>query len=541
MTVHKISTWLATGLLLLMTPNGARGQVNEWVNSPAHDLQLFAPVDFDFDNRPIGKDCGYFFHYDKLSWAFTGERVTLGQRGLIYPSEQVWEYNPGGNPPIETADPLAPQIIGGTGDQADQAGGPAGVTAPGGVPPRYDIINGVQSAPPNAKFAWGERYELGHFNGSTGWSVGILDGPEAVSTANYGFATATQPVSGDELGGTNYGGGFGSVHVNFAVPAGSGFFLGWRDYYFEQGANPTIPDTVTSGPQARNSNPADSFIPVEVLLPNPNFPFTPIPSTQFIENPNADPASTTKLADGIVDDVDGDGIAGFNPITGDVDFGDLYFFNIRFDTLSVRNVSETQGIEIMQTHRLTNTHKMAKRQGNNLDVAYGVRFLRLRDSFGFSGDSSFLGHAFADTSAENQIVGPQVRAKWSSQRGRWNLGVDGRFLFGYNVQDLEQVGGIGEQLVPGGLNSSLIMQRTYFATGRQENDFSPVAELRADLSYQVTGSIAARLGYTATFVDNITRASQMVNWTLPDMGLLPGHGNQDIFINGANFGFDVIY
>ena len=519
MTTHKISTWLVAGLLLSMTSTVARGQqVNAWVNTPAHDLQFFSPVDFDFDNRPIGKDCGYFFQYDKLSWAFTGERVTLGQRGLTYPSEQIWRVNPGDQPVTPGAPP---------------------------VPAPYTITNGVQSAPPDAEFAWGERYELGYFNGNSGWSVGILDGPEAVSSATYGFGTGVQSVSGDTLGdgalgggGANYGGGFGSVHVNFAVPAGSGFFLGWRDYYIAQ--DDGVPNTVTSGPQVRNSNAEDDFIPVPVITPPTLLNPAGGSTIGFIPNPNADPASTTKLADGIVDDIDGDGIAGFDE-TGNVDFGDLFYFNLRFDTLTVRNISETQGIELMKTHRLTNGHKMTKHQGNNLNVAYGVRFLRLRDRFFFGGEGSFIGHTFADTRAENQIVGPQVRAKWSAQRGRWNLGLDGRFLFGYNVQDLSQEGGIGEELVPGGLNSSIILQRTYFATGRQANNFSPVGELRADLSYQLTGSIAARLGYTATIVDNITRAAQMVNWSLPDMGLQPGSGDQEIFINGANFGFDVVY
>ena len=138
-------------------------------------------------------------------------------------------------------------------------------------------------------------------------------------------------------------------------------------------------------------------------------------------------------------------------------------------------------------------------------------------------------------------MGPQIRAKWSRQRGRWNLGIDSRFLFGYNVQDLDQVGAIGELLIPGALNSLASGQPTAFSYGRQENDFSPVVELRADLSYQMTSSIAARLGYTGTFVDNITRASQMVRWALPDLGLLEGSGKQDIFINGVNFGFDVVY
>jgi len=514
---QKLALRLAACLLVSLLATAARAQQGTLGAGGGSDMRFFQPVDFDFDNQPIRKEGGFFFRYDKLSWAFTGERVVLGQRGLVYPSEQVWRLNPGDQPVTPGAPPL---------------------------PGPYDIINGVQSAPPDADFAWGERYELGRFDGSTGWSVGILDGPEAVSVATYGFGTGRLPVSGDDLGGeggeaagANYGGGFGSVHVNFAVPAGSGFFLGWQDYKVEEEG---VPNTVSSGPMVRISNPEDAFIEVDTVFIDP-FTGLVVATSEFIPNPNVNPATGTKLADGIVDDVDGDGTAGFNPETGDVDFGDLYFFNIRFDTLTVRNISETQGIEIMHTYRLTNGHKMAKHQGNNLDIAYGVRFLRLRDSFSFDGQGSLLGRTFADTRAENQIVGPQIRAKWNSQRGRWNLGLDGRFLFGYNVQDLYQEGGIGEELVPGGLNSSLILQPTYFATGRQENDFSPVAELRADLSYQLTGSIAARLGYTATIVDNITRASQMVNWSLPEMGLLPGSGNQEIFINGVNFGFDVVY
>ena len=195
----------------------------------------------------------------------------------------------------------------------------------------------------------------------------------------------------------------------------------------------------------------------------------------------------------------------------------------------------------MRTFELDNRHKMVKNQGNHASIAVGARFLRLRDSFFFLGEGGILGRTFAETNAENQIVGPQIRGRWSTQRGRWNLGLDGRCLFGYNVQDLDQHGAIGELLTPGGLNSLVSAQPTAFAYGRQENNFSPVAEMRVDLSYQLTSAISARLGYTALFVDNITRASEKVVWRLPDMGITRGSGQQDIFINGASFGFDVVY
>ncbi|MCH7751703.1 MAG: BBP7 family outer membrane beta-barrel protein [Planctomycetes bacterium] len=506
--------WLVAGLLLSTTSTAARGQVNEWVNTPAHDLQFYSPVDFDFDNRPIGRESGYFFRYDKLSWAFTGEHVTVGDNSLVVQSEVIFRQNP-----------------------QDQ----------GTAPASYQIINGLQEVPPDAEFAWGERYEMGYFDGGSGWLVGILDGPEVTSQATYGFGTALLgEVNTDtpELTAVTGSAGFGSVHVNFATPPD--FLLGFRDYHINGAGNVQSPTLNGPGPRIIELIIVNNFTLVSGGFVDPVtgefFSFTSIlndPGIDFV---------LSKIQDGDVDDLDGDLGAGFvvitvggNVVATFVDFDDLHRFNIRFDTFEVRNVTETQGIEIMRTHRLTNRHKMTKHQGNNLDIAYGVRFLRLRDSFFFEGNGGLLGRTFAETSAENQIVGPQIRAKWSRQRGRWNLGVDGRFLFGYNVQDLDQVGAIGELLIPGALNSSAIGQPTAFSYGRQENDFSPMAELRADLSYQVTSSITARLGYTGIFVDNITRASQMVRWALPDMGILEGSGKQEIFINGVNFGFDVVY
>jgi hypothetical protein len=181
-----------------------------------------------------------------------------------------------------------------------------------------------------------------------------------------------------------------------------------------------------------------------------------------------------------------------------------------------------------------------------------VRFLRLEDEFVLDSTSPLLGTWNFDTLTENQIVGPQLRARWTVQRGRWNLGVDSRFVFGFNATDFSQRGSFGldnvdaagvvinRGLVPGGLNRLLFAQPTTFANGKREDEFSPVVELRLDSSYQITRALAARLGYTAIFVDNISRAAQVTEYSMPNMGLKAG-GQQNIFINGVNLGFDVVY
>ena len=58
----------------------------------------------------------------------------------------------------------------------------------------------------------------------------------------------------------------------------------------------------------------------------------------------------------------------------------------------------------------------------------------------------------------------------------------------------------------------------------------------------MTSAIALQLGYTAIFVDNISRSANQVRYELPRMGFRDDQaGKQEIFINGANFGFDAVY
>jgi len=450
-----------------------------------HDLQFFAPVDFDFDNRPIRKDHGWTFRYDKLSWARTGNRVTVGNPNVQILSEAIFPGN---------AD-------------ADQ----------GVPPPQYQIINGLQNVPLTDGFSWGERYELGRLDNGSGWMIGILDGPEVNTSMTFG--------AGPEAFG------FGSLSVNFATPPG--YLLGLRDY------------------QIQTSNGADFVIGQNPVNNGPGQPgIGQVPSDGLVDDINGD-ALPVFYFFGI--DIDGDGEISDEEVRGNgVDFGDLHLFNLTFDQATVRNTTETQGVEIMKTFRLSNGHRLEKKRNQHFDIGYGVRFLRLRDQFSFSGTSPLMATMQFATEAENQLVGPQIRARWANQRGRWSWDLDSRLMLAYNTVEANQTGSFGLDntdefgfvvnpgLAPGAVNRPLIAQPNVFSSGRRDNEFSPTIEVRAETSYQITGAIAVRLGYTGIFVDNISRGAAITNYSLPDFGFLEG-GQQEIFINGVNFGFDVIY
>lgn len=493
-----------------------------------HDYQFFSPVQFDFDNQPVNRKSGYFFTYDKLSWAITGERAVIGDQSVNVQSEN---YLPVTN------------------------------LSQGTPPASYQVVNGVQDAPPNADFAWGDRYEFGIQHEGHSWGVSILDGPEVNTHETYGFqelvipgtlpfitrsTTAFSPdtvfdsdnldpglavllfPSGPTDASTTIN-GFGSVPVNFRTPPG--YLLGLRDYWLGQGGGPNV-----AGPGRRILATAVTTTIVDGVV-------------QAVQ------IGTAAIGDGadmlLADDLNGNGLVFlFDDLNGNgevdpgepigVDYGDLNNFNIFFDTLAVRNTTRADGVELMHTIDVKNRHKMTKHQNSHVKIGAGVRYFRLQDEFSWEGRGGVLGLTRIGTDVQNSIFGPQVRLQWHTQRGRWGMAVDGRFVWGFNSQDLDMDAIIGQDLLPGGLNSPVNARPTATRSGRHDETFTPMGELRADATYQITSSIAARLGYTAMFIDNISRGSQVVDYVLPNPGLLKG-GEQDIFINGVNFGVDVVY
>jgi hypothetical protein len=538
---------LATASLLVGILDGTAKSQENLPAGPSnyeHDLELFAPMLMDLDNLPVTDQwSGYFFEYNKLFWSYTGERVTVGSdkvvelidvdgdgiaetpvKGMF--AEIIYQFNPQDEPP-----PVY------TGQQPGMPREPIGE-----VPLPYLVQNGLTDVPPDAGFAFGNRYELGYRDRDNGWLIGVLDGPELNQGQFHGFVRRAADgglppfIEPDYTGNTDVGPGggdtadtglrafgFGSVPVLFETPPG--YLDGFRDYV---------------------NFLADAFVGTQ------GGPFLYIGNygavtPEVIDDDVAIVIPFFRLAD----DIDGDGIAAADVFVvvgpdgvarlGIIhDFGDLHRFNVFFDNVFVRNTTETDGVEAMWSHTLTNRHYMAKNQHNHVTLSWGARFLRLYDEFFLDMQGSILHDVNVDTSFINQIVGPQVAVNWTNRRQRWTLTADGRFMFGYNTADWDQRGLMGEGLIPGALNQPLYARPTAFAHGLQEREFSPVAEMRLQARYHVTTAFSLKAGYTGMFVGNIRRAATSVHYKLPDFGYRDS-GTQDLLVNGLDLGVEFVY
>ncbi|MBN1851845.1 MAG: BBP7 family outer membrane beta-barrel protein, partial [Pirellulales bacterium] len=319
-----------------------------------HDLQPFAPFEIrNFSDQP-GQRNGYFFSWDAMYWAMTGERNLIGS-----PNAQAYAMNLWPGTPFE----------------------------------RPQVFNGLEDSAPNAKFANGLRYEFGYNVDHHGWLVSILDGPKASEIEEYGFA--------DEI-----------------------FEHEWIDY--DGNEDEEDPEIVTFHPHPNSGR-------VTILF---EMPPGYLDGFFFIDSDG----------DGSVDtpvDINGDGL---------LTYDDLVSYLTTYDMVKVSNWTEMDGVELMKTYRFKPTHR-----GSMVEFYYGARYLRFRDDFRVDASGGILTDlnlplATADyddrtdywnTIIDNHIVGPQVGLKWYHQKGRWTINTQGRFTFGYNIQDHDQTGRLG--------------------------------------------------------------------------------------------------
>lgn len=223
------------------------------------------------------------------------------------------------------------------------------------------------------------------------------------------------------------------------------------------------------------------------------------------------------------------------------DFDDLILLPVTAQIVDIRSRTQTDGVEIQRFHNLRNDHHMAKHQNNQLRLMYGVRYMRFRDDFDVTKIGGVLGDGFWNTRIDNNLVGPQIGLSWFHQKQKFLFEANTRFMAAYNIGDWSQSGALGGGTLGGGVyNQPLNFNPVTFKHGKQTDDFSPLAELRFQLRYQVTTAISANVGYSATYVGAIHRSASSVRYRLPDMGFKQGT-SENLFMNGLNFGVDVVY
>lgn len=542
-----------------------------------NDLRWFEPADLDLDGR-MEKEAGYFLKIKKEGLFITGERVEIGDPDTVVLSERLFSTST-----IEVRQKLVDLIYAngiGTNVNLTQLANDMGVTfqevggvfvtvpmiidtvdnlgVPGTVtievpqidtltenpPEPYIVRNSILDGTPKAELGWGEEYEFGYSDGERGWLARVLDGPEVNSGGVYGAGEGTPYTSQPGTGFANfdnfYGGtpvdldgdgvldvtgdvgdlyalGFGSVAVNFDAP--EDFFVGFRDYI--------INTSPTSGTQYGIINYVGNYGGLE---------------------DNEDFDDTTTVG-GIADDLDGDldslFIIGIDTDgDGDIDteigtltdFGDLYNFNVFFDQVNVRNRVELDGVELMFTHELDRSHKLDRGRRDDLQLRYGVSFLRFRDDYDLEMLGSILGRTTVNHETDNQLVGPSVGLKWRRDHGKWDFSIDSQVSLAYNIVDHRQNGIIGEELIPAALNRPINGRTTTSVDSLNADDFSPMAEIRAEARYKVTKALALTIGYKAKFIDNIYRATDAVGYTIPYWSI--NNKKSDVFINGFTMGVE---
>ncbi|MGC3971239.1 MAG: BBP7 family outer membrane beta-barrel protein [Pirellulales bacterium] len=351
----------------------------------------------------------------------------------------------------------------------------------------------------SSEFTSGSRFEFGRLNGDRGWFV---------STFTLGTQTQDATLS--------------DVSVNFANQP-----IGFVDV--------TGPGTATAG----NFN-------------NSSF-----------------------LGDGYDDDLDGDGVYGRhgrdrgtqagavfnNPLDGipdrenqgfpdvPIDWDDAVTLPTIFSSLTTENRTGVWGVETMRAYRL-----QFSPQGGVWELFLGPRYLNVDDTYIVTGiarntNPAFYQNPLGDsqwyTNAQNNLFGGQFGGRWFMQRERWQVSVETRLFAAANFQNVQQKGNFGtlnDTVVIGGVTvprrDDVVNMQLPASFNSQVNlmEFSPGMEMRFNLKYQVFRSVYLQLGYTAMYMDNIARSSQMVQYTLPGMGINADENKSGLFMNGVNFG-----
>jgi hypothetical protein len=218
---------------------------------------------------------------------------------------------------------------------------------------------------------------------------------------------------------------------------------------------------------------------------------------------------------------------------------------VMFQHLYVQNKSRVAGVEALYLYRASELPL-----GADLEFTAGGRYFELKDQFWVDARGGNLTDSFWNTSSHNEISGPEIGVRWYQPIGRFGISAESRFTAGINAQSVNQDGLLAKSLLAGQNNTLTIadgatayptlMNATSFTHSTHWIEFSPIVELRVEAHAQLTNLIAVKAGYTGIFVNNVVRAADMVDYTVPTMGITRSlNGNlQQVYMQGLNLSIE---
>jgi hypothetical protein len=222
---------------------------------------------------------------------------------------------------------------------------------------------------------------------------------------------------------------------------------------------------------------------------------------------------------------------------------------VNFRTVYVQNKSRLGGVEALYLYRPSELFL-----GGLLEFTAGGRYLELKDQFWVDARGGNLTDSYWNTTSHNEMAGPELGVRYVKPIGRFSISAEGRFTAAINAQSVLQDG-----LMASGLNAPnpstyeqglagdqfihqypTLMSATSFTHSTHYIEFSPIIELRVEAHMQLTNIISLKAGYTGLFVNNVVRAADMVDYTMPSMGITRNlQGNlQPVYAQGLNLGIE---
>lgn len=343
-------------------------------------------------------------------------------------------------------------------------------------------------------WAWGNRLEGGYMGeDGCGWMIG-------------GFKTNNVTSSFDSF---NTSGGFGVSFLPSLGPDGLSALEGFVDLTGPAG----VPDGIDDDLNENNVFGRDGE---DIGRPNPN------PPPAIIPPPDGTP-----------------------DVAAPVDFGDTVLFPIFFDVVRAENRTRTFNIEVMRVWRRSPFKRWA-----TVEWFAGPRYFYLNDKFNVealggilnpnqTADFDVTDGSYWNTEVNNNLIGGQFGLRIQRKVQRLSFIAEGRGFVGANFQNYEIRGLLGNGLTPGADNQPVDLGDSAFHDTDNATVFAPGGELRVELNYQVTRAIQLQVGWTGMYFNGIARASESIDYRIPDMQISTANNEEDLFIQGVTFGLEV--
>ena len=256
-----------------------------------------------------------------------------------------------------------------------------------------------------------------------------------------------------------------------------------------------------------------------------------------------------------------------NDVNSTYVYGEL---GVKYESLTVSNTTATNGVELNYTYRFAPRDQFGMRYGI-WEVDMGVRWFQYEEEFNVYGRGGSLSDSWWNTKSSNNLIGPQISARYFRTWGRWTFDVQGKFMAAINNQSVDQNGVLGSflsnrnqsitEVADDGEGNETYTTTYYQYLGLQgypgyanstsmtfnhrgtDSMFAPLLELRLNAKLQLTQLVNLRIGYTGIYVGNIARSAEMVEYNIPGtstaMGINMDRNTGSSLVHGVTVGVEI--